>query len=63
MEVEFLVLGVDVNLKFEFGCHVCTLNPICPLKVCCATIHVWKLKMKRNLTIVVVGGKKSNSTS
>jgi hypothetical protein len=63
MEVEFLVLGVDVNLKFELGCHVCTLNPICPLKVCCATNHVWKLKMKRNLTVVVVDGKKYNSTS
>jgi hypothetical protein len=63
MEVEFLVLGVDVNLRVEPSCHVCTLNAICPLEVCCVTNHVWKLKMKRSLTIVVVDGEKSNPTS
>jgi hypothetical protein len=63
MEVEFFALGVDVNLRVKPSCHVCTLNPICPIEVCHATNHVWKLEMKKNLTIVVVGGKKFNSIS
>jgi hypothetical protein len=63
MEVEFFVLGVAINLRVEHGGLMCILNPICSLEVCQVINHVWKLNMKRSLTIVVIGGEKSNSIS
>ncbi len=40
IEVEFFVLGVAINLRAEHGGLMCTLNPICPPKVCQAIDHV-----------------------
>jgi hypothetical protein len=63
MEVEFFVLSVAINFKAEHDGLMCTLNPICLVGICQAIYLVWKLKMKRSLIIVLIGGEESNFIS